>query len=234
MWRYAKAGLDVVSTILVCVAAVVIIWRITKPAPQMPAARPAVEAVSGLTIPPAEVAHVRGTGKIALVEFADYECPYCAMHARETSPTIEKELVDSGDIRHVFFNFPLPIHPRAPKASEAAECAANQGRFWEMHKLLFENPTALEHSDLMLRAESIGLDPGQFAKCLESGEMMTKVQQDMAAGRRLGVNSTPSFFIGTVEPDGTIALRVRMNGTLPFQEFEKAVRDLSSPALARR
>ena len=164
MWRYIKSGLETASTLLVCVAAIAIVWRMMNPTPTRPggSARPNVEKVKGLTIASAGVSNVRGNGKVALVEFADYECPFCARHTQETGPTIDKELIDSGQVRHVFFNFPLPIHPRAPKASEAAECASKQGKVWEMHEKLFGNPRKLEVADLLVHAETVGIDPSSF------------------------------------------------------------------------
>lgn len=147
----------------------------------------------------------------------------CTQHTRTTAPTIEKELLASGEIRHVFFSFPLDIHPKAQKASEAAECAAKQGRFWEMHKSLFTNPTDLEPSALTKRAESLGLNTGEFVSCLESGQMADAVRRGVEAGRRLTVNSTPAFFVGLVRRDGSIDLIKRINGARPFGDFEDAI-----------
>ena len=169
-----------------------------------------------------------------LVEFADYECPFCARHAQTTAPTIKTNLLDSGDIRHVFFNFPLAIHPHAQKAGEAAECAANQGRFWEMHERLFSDPKALDLPDLSRRAEIIGLDGTKFSACLESGETTAKVHADLEEGRRLGVNSTPAFFVGTVQPDGAVKLQKRINGAVPFEEFDSVVKELLPQQRAER
>jgi protein-disulfide isomerase len=236
MWRYVKHGVDVLTTLLMSVVAVAMIWRVMQPAPDRPGgnARPNVESVSGLSIAAAEVTHTRGEGRIALVEFADYECPYCAKHAQETGPSIKKKWLDAGDVRQVFFNFPLPIHPRAPKASEAAECAAKQGRFWEMHEQLFAEPTALDLPDLSARAKRIGLDEAAFQRCLDSGETAGRIGHDVQTARRLGVNSTPLFFLGTVKADGSIELVTRINGARPFDEFAAAVEKLRTTRQARR
>lgn len=236
MWRYVKPGVDVFTTVLMCVVASAMLWNLMQPPPQRPGgnARPNVESVSGLTIAADEITHARGNGRVALVEFADYECPYCARHMQETGPSIKKELLDSGDVTQVFFSFPLPIHPRAPKASEAAECAARQGRFWEMHEQLFAEPTALDLPDLSARARKIGLDEAAFQRCLDSGETAERIRQDMQIARRLGVNSTPSFFLGTVKADGTIDLVTKINGARPFDEFESAVEKLRPTRQARR
>jgi protein-disulfide isomerase len=154
---------------------------------------------------------------------------------KETGPTINEKMIDSGQIRHVFFNFPLAIHPHAPKASEAAECAGKQGRFWEMSESLFADPQKLDVADLVVRSETIGINPALFKKCLDSGETADKIRRDVDEGRRVGVNATPTFFIGSVNDDGSIELVTRLNGALPFEEFEKAVRTLlPGPRQARR
>jgi len=234
MFRHLKVALDTLSTMLVVAAAAALLWRLYQPVPPPPGRRPPVETVSALTIAPSKVTHVRGTGRVVLVEFADYECPFCARHAQNTAPTIKKELLDTGEIQYVFFNFPLPIHPHAQKAGEAAECAAQQGRFWEMHERLFEDPKALEVVDLSRRAENLGLDKVKFMKCLESGQTAEKVHADLAEGRRLGVNSTPAFFVGAIQPDGAIKLLKRINGAVPFEQFDGVVNELLPKRRAQR
>jgi protein-disulfide isomerase len=179
------------------------------------------------------ITHVRGTGSVALVEFADYECPFCARHAKETAPTIKEELLDSGQIQHVFFNFPLAIHAHAQKAGEAAECAARQGRFWEMHERLFEDTSALADTDLIAKAAAIGLDVTKFRECLTSGATASDVRADLDEGRRLGVNSTPSFFVGVRQPDGTISLLRRISGAVPFATLSEAIQAAAVSQRAR-
>lgn len=225
MLRHIKRVVDTWSTVLVIVAAVALLWSLyQRPALLGRGSRPIVEDVTGLSIPASNVTHVRGSGRVVLVEFADYECPFCARHAQTTASAIDKELIDSGEIQHVFFNFPLSIHPRAQKAGEAAECAAQQGRFWEMHQQLFQDPKALEISDLSARAESLALDRAKFMKCLEDGDTAEMVRADLVEGRRLGVTSTPAFFVGIRQPNGAITLVKRIYGAVPFETFSEAIR----------
>jgi protein-disulfide isomerase len=228
MFNRLKGFLEVLSTVLLIVLAGALLWRLY----QMPAApRPQdpVQDVAGLSIPADKVTHVRGEGSVVLVEFADYECPFCARHAQTTAPTIKKELLDARKIRHAFLNFPLAIHPKAQKASEAAECAAKQGRFWEMHERLFEAPMALDAADMHKRAQELGLDTAAFRDCLDSGATAELVKADLEEGRRLGVNSTPAFFLGLRQADGRINLVKRINGALPFETFDEAIRDAQAP-----
>ena len=201
MIRRLKVVVDVASTTLVIVASVALLWRLYQ-APAAPAARPRVEDVSGLRLSANTLTKTRGAGPLVLVEFADYECPFCARHTRNTAPLIKKAFLDSGKIQHVFMNFPLAIHPRAPKAGEAAECAGLQGKFWEMHELLFATPTALETPDFEKRAVELGLDHERFKQCLDKSETAQQVQRDLGEGRRLGVTGTPAFFLGVMTRDG--------------------------------
>jgi protein-disulfide isomerase len=222
-----KSALDTLGTLLVIVAAGTLLWKVYHPASMAPTSRPPVERVEGLTISGSSVTHVRGTGAVVLVEFTDYECPFCARHAQKTGPSIKERLLDAGEIQHVVFNFPLPMHSRAEKAGEAAECAAEQGRFWEMHERLFDAPMALEIPDLVAKADALGLDATRFAQCLKDGVARARVRADVEAGQRLGVAATPAFFFGTREPDGTITLTRKINGALPFDTFVETVRDVS-------
>jgi protein-disulfide isomerase len=129
---------------------------------------------------------------ITIVEFSDFECPYCV----KAEPTV-KEVMDAypGKIRLVYRDFPLPMHSRAPKAAEAAHCAGDQGKYWEMHGKLFANSTKLEVGDLKAYAREVGLDGGKFDQCLDSGEKARLVEMHKKAGEEVGVSGTPAFFI---------------------------------------
>jgi protein-disulfide isomerase len=129
---------------------------------------------------------------VTIVEFSDFECPYCA----RAEPTVKEVLAQYGDkVRLVYRDFPLPMHPRAPKAAEAAHCAGDQGKYWEMHERLFANPTKLEVGDLKGYGKDVGLDAGKFEKCLDSGEKAKVVESHRKAGEDAGVSGTPAFFI---------------------------------------
>jgi protein-disulfide isomerase len=131
---------------------------------------------------------------ITIVEFSDYQCPYCA----RAEPTI-KDLMElekyKGKIRLVYRDYPLPSHTLAPKASEAALCAADQGKFWEMHDKLFAASPKLEVTDLKAYARELKLDEGRFVKCLDSNEKAKVVQEHAKAGNDAGVRGTPAFFV---------------------------------------
>jgi protein-disulfide isomerase len=130
---------------------------------------------------------------VTLVEFSDFQCPAC----RSVAPAIQQIQDNYGDrVRVVFRQFPLrSIHPQAQKAAEAALCASDQGRFWEMHDALFANQGQLGVDQLKARAAELELDTARFDRCLDSNAQQAKVDADLEAGRQLGVGSTPSLFI---------------------------------------
>jgi protein-disulfide isomerase len=131
------------------------------------------------------------TAPVQLVEFADYQCPYC----QKVHPELRKlEQQYVGKIALVFKDFPLPMHSSAEKASEAAHCAGEQGKFWEFHDALFETKK-LETAELKDLARVLKLDATRFDQCLDSGEQAAAVQKDVAEAQHLGLTGTPSFFI---------------------------------------
>ena len=150
--------------------------------------------------------HVQGSAKapVTLVEYGDYECPYCG-EAYSVVKELQKRLGDQ--MRFVFRNFPLAqAHPHAEHAAEAAEAAAAQGKFWEMHDMLYENQDALEDEDLVRYARALHLDVPRFVKEMEAGTYTERVREDFRSGVRSGVNGTPTFFINGARHDGAYDL----------------------------
>jgi protein-disulfide isomerase len=187
---------------------------------------PAAEAPADLDLS-LDGAPVKGDARarLVLVEFTDYECPFCARHVRQALPQIEAEYVNSGKMRYAVRDFPLEaVHRRALAAAEAAHCAADQGRFWEMHQRLFANQRALSPTDLRAHAEALGLDPGVFDACLQGGAQVARIRGDFAAGTQAGVRGTPTFFIGVQEPGSpTVKVLRVVRGAVPFATFKAAI-----------
>ncbi|MGA8764369.1 MAG: thioredoxin domain-containing protein, partial [Candidatus Sulfotelmatobacter sp.] len=128
---------------------------------------------------------------VTLIEFADYECPYC----QKVSPDLRKLQAEFGDkVSLTYRDFPLPMHARAEKAAEAARCAGEQGKFWEFHDELFQSKE-LDFDQLKVHAQRLKLDSASFAKCLDTGAEAAAVGLDRKEGIRLGLTGTPSFFI---------------------------------------
>jgi protein-disulfide isomerase len=146
--------------------------------------------------------HIQGPmdAPAKLVEYGDYECPYCAA-AHQVVKAVQERLHD--DVCFVFRQFPLSdMHPHAEKAAEAAEAAGEQGKFWEMHDILYENQESLEEGDILEYAGGIGLDVSRFLAVLREGEPARRVREDFISGIQSGVGGTPSFFINGVLYEG--------------------------------
>jgi protein-disulfide isomerase len=156
-----------------------------------------------LTIPVGPNDHIRGgpeTAPLTLVEYGDYECPYCGA-AYPIVKEVERILGD--ELRSVFRNFPLgDMHPHAVGAAEAAESAAAQGRFWEMHDRLYEHQDRETTEDLIEHARVLGLDVERFKSDLQEHTYEPRIQEDFLSGVRSGVNGTPTFFINGVRHNG--------------------------------
>lgn len=165
---------------------------------------------------------------ITLIEFSDYQCPFCARHFRKVFPKIESDYIKTGKVKYVFRDFPIEsIHREAFRAAEAANCAGEQGRYWEMHDRLFANQNALRFGDLFRHSRALGLNLANFQKCLASGKQAAEIRRDIADAERAGVRGTPIFFLGRTQPsDSTIkALRV-IRGAQPYASFKESIDSL--------
>jgi protein-disulfide isomerase len=163
--------------------------------------------------------------KVTLVEFSDYQCPFCARNFQQTFPQVMAEYVKTGKVKYVFRDFPLEsIHPLAFKASEAARCSGEQGKYWEMHDTLFSNQTKLTPPDLEAHAKAVGVDAAKFKQCLDSGKQAAKIRADLADGRQAGVSGTPGFFVGLTQSSGPTFKAVKfISGAQPYANFKDAI-----------
>src|SRR5579864_6880022 len=155
-----------------------------------------------LTLPVGQRDHQQGpaTAPVTLVEYGDYECPYCG-RAYPIVKEIQRRL--GARLRFVFRNFPLTqSHPHAEHAAEAAEAAATQGTFWEMHDYLFEHQRALDDEDLRQYAVALGLDAGRFNQGMAQHRYAGKIEEDLLGGVQSGVRETPTFFINGARHEG--------------------------------
>lgn len=155
-----------------------------------------------LTPPVGPDDHVQGPtdGPLTLVEYGDYECPYCGM----AHPVVRRgQRLLTDQLRFVFRHFPLSrSHPHAAHAAEIAEAAGAKGKFWPMHDLLYENQGALKDEDLLAYASMVGIDPKWAAEALLSHAFAERVREHFLSGARSGVNGTPTFFVNGVRHDG--------------------------------
>jgi protein-disulfide isomerase len=151
--------------------------------------------------PLANRAKGRADAPITIYEMSDFQCPFCRSFTLETMPALEREYVTTGKARVVYINLPLPsVHKNATVAAQAALCAAEQGRFWPMHDLLFRHqdewaPRADPRDAFLTLADSAGLVRARFTRCLRAGATAAAVQSDAERARRAGARSTPTFYI---------------------------------------
>jgi len=162
---------------------------------------------------------------LTVVEFSDYQCPFCGRHFTNTYPQLEQEYIKSGKVKYAFADYPLAFHPLAPKASESALCAGDQGKFWEMHDVLFKNQKALQPENLPKYAEEAGVgELATFNECLEKEKYKDTVSDNFAAGQKAGIRGTPSFIIGYSTPDNKNVKFVKMvRGAQPFVAFKTEI-----------
>lgn len=155
---------------------------------------------------------------VVIVEFSDYQCPYCANYVQQTLPQISESYIATGQVVYVYVNMPLSFHEQAQAAAEAAECAGLQRAFWPMHDLLFDSQAEWSGSpeaELLFReyAAQLGLDEATFAACMEEHWTAAQIEQDLSLAENAGVSATPTFFING-EP---------LVGAMPYESFQEAI-----------
>jgi len=166
--------------------------------------------------------------KVTLIEFTDYQCPYCARHTRAVLPQLTKDFIDTGKIRYVLRDFPLvSIHKDAAKAHEAAHCAGEQGKYWEMHDQLFGHQRELQVDKLVGYAETAGVTDGAaFQACVDSGKYKKQGLASVAEGTKAGVRGTPSFLLGRTQANGTVKVTTLIRGAQPYSVFQQHINAL--------
>jgi protein-disulfide isomerase len=165
---------------------------------------------------------------VTLIEFTDFQCPFCGRHFKNTLPQIETDYIKTGKVKYVLIDYPLEsLHPNAFKAAQAADCAGEQGKYWEMHDQLFENQRALEAAKLPDYAKAAGLDVDKFNQCLDSGKNADQVRKEQAEGQKAGVTGTPSFFLGMTDPKSSeVKVARTIKGAQAFGSFKAAIDSL--------
>ena len=176
-----------------------------------------------------QAAYGEASAPITIVEISDYHCPFCRRHVQQTQPQLYADYVKTGKARHVFVHYPIAqLHPEAHKSHEAASCAGDQGKFWEMHLKLFEAP-AKGTDQLAALAQSIGLDAQAFRTCLEGGKYTQAVKESVKRVQALNIGGTPMFLIGRTAPGGTsLTVEKVIEGAQPYEAFRAALDDVAS------
>ena len=163
--------------------------------------------------------------RVVLVDFSDYQCPFCGQLVRQIIPQLEAEYIRTGRVKYVFGDFPLEsLHPYAFKAAAAAKCASDEGKYWEMHDRLFANQAALKPEDLLTHGEAIGLDKTKLQQCLETGKYDALIRKMITQGQKAGVQGTPTLVIGVMQPDLTsVKVMKVVVGMQQYAGFKEAI-----------
>lgn len=158
---------------------------------------------------------------VTLLEFTDYQCPFCQDFYARVFKELKMQYVDTGKLRFVLRDLPLPNHQHAKPAAISAHCAGEQGKFWEMHSALFDGGGKLNQDDILNYSKSIGLEEESFKACLNSGRYDKEIKQDVQDARSAGIRGTPAFVLGHTSDDkvsGTL-----ISGTRPFSVFKAEI-----------
>ena len=169
---------------------------------------------------------------VTLIEFSDYECPFCKTSFDQLLPDLRKNYIDTGKLKLVYRNLPLPFHQNAHKEAEAALCARDQGgdsTYFKFHDQIFTNTTSngtgLALDQLPVIAANLGLNVSQFQKCLDSGKYKGYVDKDISYANQVGASGTPTWFVGKSTSDGTIDGQIIV-GAQPFSSFQPKIDNL--------
>ena len=150
---------------------------------------------------------------VTIVSFEDFQCPFCKRAFDQTFPQLKKDYIDTGKVKYVYRDFPLSFHPQANAAAEAAECADEQGQFWDYHSAIFNNQNRLGRDLYIELAGQFNLDIDKFTQCIDNGEMKQEVQADTSYGSQIGVSGTPTFFINGI----------KLVGAQPYAAFQQVI-----------
>lgn len=162
---------------------------------------------------------------VTLIEFSDYECPFCIRHFTQTMAEIDEKFIKTGRIQYVFKDFPIAqLHPEAILAHQATRCAAEQGRFWEMHTKMFSPAGTHTPEQLETHARAAGVSLQPYLECLASNRTLDAVRASVDTAVQLGANGTPSFFVGVRDLEtNRVRILQGLSGAQPFSEFEKVI-----------
>lgn len=223
--------LEILSTAAVVSICAMIAWMIFGPSkPSRSTTRPTKAKTSqNASVLPKEpvtinwaAAEGAKTARVAVLEYSDFQCPYCRRFARDTLPMIRDRYIRSGKLVLAFQHFPLErIHPLALSSAAAADCAGRQGKFWAMHDLLFGDPERLDRVAIAEYVSVIGLDQGHFLSCTQN--VTESLRKTALVAQALAISGTPTFLIGPLQPDGLVKVTLRLSGSISFDQFKAAV-----------
>jgi protein-disulfide isomerase len=165
------------------------------------------------------------SAKVTIMEISDYHCPFCKRQTQQTFPKLVEEYVKTGKVQFMFVDYPIAqLHPTAARSHEAAICAGEQGKYWEMHVSLFTEPVAKDDAALLAQAKALGLDASAFQACLSSGKHAASVKASVSRMEQLGISGTPMAVIGlTPAPGQPLKVLKYIYGAQPYSAFKEAI-----------
>lgn len=170
---------------------------------------------------------------VTLIEYSDYDCPFCKRHAETVMPALIEDYVNTGKLRFIMREYPIDrLHPRATAASEAVLCAGDQGDYWGMHDAMFANQKANTDEDFQKMVADLGLDVDAFNACMEGDKFAKQIRSDITEGQGLGVSGTPSFVVGLTDPEDSnkVNLTKFIRGAQALPAFKSAIDELIKTA----
>jgi protein-disulfide isomerase len=239
----ASRSLDALAAAAVVVLAAAVVWGMVnrgdfRTRPKGLGGNPPPSVQRHAVKPPREPVSLEGAptvGKVsapvAVIEYADFQCPFCAAFVHDTLPVLQADYIDSGRLILAFRNMPLPIHSLATVAAEGAECASVQDHFWPMHDSLFAAQNTLNDGTVNSLANTLRLDMKAFKGCMQ-GEGPSRTRADLALGKEWGVSATPTFFFGLVQPNHRVKVTAVLEGNQRLDVFRKTVDRLLNPGTA--
>ena len=193
------------------------------------AQEPDIPGLIGAVVPTAgEPTMGSSSAKVTIMEVSDYQCPFCQRQTVDTFPQIDAAYIRTGKVQYIFVDYPIAqLHPSAARSHEAANCAGEQGKYWEMHRALFTSPVVKEDTALMARAKSAGVDTARLQSCLASGKFAASVQASVRRMEGLGIAGTPMVLIGLTPAPGQPMKVVKfVYGAQPFGAFKSVIDSL--------
>jgi protein-disulfide isomerase len=163
---------------------------------------------------------------LTIVEFTDYQCPFCQRFHTTAFPELKKNYIDTGKVRFYSRDMPLDFHPDAMRAAEAARCASDQGQFWQLRDVMGANPNKLDMDSLVADVTNLKMDVKAFRACVESEKYKSAVQTDVMEAMKIGANGTPTFVVGKSTPNGVDG--ELMVGAQPYPMFDQKLQELGS------
>jgi protein-disulfide isomerase len=198
------------------------------PAPQAAApARPVDDKVSYAFVPGAYTLG-KEDAPLVLVEYTDYQCPFCQRFHNDAFAQIKTNYIDTGKVRFVTRDFPLSFHENAMRGAVAARCSAEQGKFWDFRNTLIVNASQLQPDKIQEYAKTASMDVPKFKACVDSDKYKTAIDKDMAEGQLAGVTGTPAFVLGRIQ-NGKIE-GVRIVGAMPYAQFDAKIQEFMKQA----